>query len=85
MSIKYFICGPSMPKLNSNKIKSKCEQIEKFISRGDDETVNMIKNLCSYIVLNLDEITLDKLKNTTLVNEIKSRSLNFRKNDPKIN
>ena len=81
MAIKYYVCGTSVPQLNSRKIKAKCEEIEKFVSRGDDDVVNSIKDLCTAIV-DIDDITRDKLKVSTLAHEVKTKALAFRKSRP---
>lgn len=81
MAIKYYIFGEASMQLNSRKIKSKCETIEKFMSTGDDESVNSIKELCSAIV-DIDDITRDKLKGSTLALEVRAKALAFRKQHP---
>ena len=43
MAIKYYVCGSTIPELNSPKIKKMCEAIENFMSASDDDTVKKIK------------------------------------------
>lgn len=81
MAIRYYVCGEVNIQLSSRKIKTKCEEIEKFISKGDDDTVNSIKELCAAIV-DIDDITRDKLKSSALVNDVKLKALAFRKSNP---
>lgn len=84
MAIKYYICGDTIPNMSSRKIKEKCEQIEAFMSNGDDDTVNAIRDLCASIV-DIDDITRDKLKGSSLAQDVKAKALAFRKaNPPKI-
>src|SRR5262249_35344558 len=61
MAIKYYVCGSTIPQVNSAKIRNACESIEKFVSAGDDDTVKKIKELCAEIV-DIDAITRDRLK-----------------------
>jgi hypothetical protein len=77
MAIKYYVCGPTIPRLNSNKIKSVCESIQTFMSAGDEDTVKRIKDLCANIV-DIDTITRDRLKTGTLVLDVKTKALAFR-------
>jgi hypothetical protein len=81
MAIKYYVCGNETHQLNSRKIKSQCEKIEKFISNNDDSTVGILKELCAFIV-DIDEVTRDKLKGTPLVLEVKAKALAFRATHP---
>jgi hypothetical protein len=81
MAIKYYVCGESIPQLTSHKIKAKCTEIEKFVSRGDDDTVNSIKDLCAAIV-DIDDISRDKLKGSPLVLDVKTKALAFRRSNP---
>jgi hypothetical protein len=78
MAIKYYVCGPTIPRLSSGKIRKVCESIETFMSAGDDDTVSKIKNLCATIVDDIDAITRDRLKGGTLVLDVKDRALAFR-------
>lgn len=77
MAIKYLVCGDKIPKLDSSKIKEFCKKIEQFISSGDEDTVKSINDLCSTIV-NINDITRDKLKGSTLVSDVKTKALSFR-------
>jgi hypothetical protein len=61
MAIKYYVCGDTVAKLDSGKIKQSCKKIEQFISSSDEDTVKVINDLCSAIV-NINDITRDKLK-----------------------
>ena len=75
MAIKLYICSNDTPQLGSRKIKSKCDEIETFVSKVDDDTVNIIRDLCAFIV---DDVTLDKLKGGALVVDVKAKALAFR-------
>lgn len=77
MAIKYFVGGKHIPALVSNKIKDACAQIERFMS-GDEYTVGTINDLCGAIV-NINDITRDKVKASTLALEIRSRALDCRR------
>ena len=81
MAIKYYVCGDALPQLTSPKIKKICSAIEVFMSAGDDATVQAIKSLCASIV-DIDEITRDKLKGSTLVLDVKTKALAFRQKVP---
>jgi hypothetical protein len=74
MAIKYYVCGASIPNLSSKKIINICSDIEKFVSGNDDETVKAIKDLCASIV-DIDDITRDKLKGSILVADVRSKAL----------
>jgi hypothetical protein len=74
MAIKYYVCGDNLPNLGSNKIHKICSDIEKFISDSGDGTIKEIKDLCATIV-DISEISRDKLKSSTLVLDMKSKAL----------
>jgi hypothetical protein len=74
MAIKYYVLGPDIPNLSSNKIKSACAEIEKFIGGNDDQTIGSIGDLCAAIV-NINDITRDRIKTPTFVIEVKARAL----------
>lgn len=78
MALKYYICGDAMPKLDSKKIKGKCEKIERFMSSGDDDTVNQIKKICESIV-KIEDMTRDRIRSSSLTADVKSRVLKIRK------
>ncbi|WP_084570669.1 AIPR family protein [Methylosinus sp. PW1] len=82
MAIKYYVCGESIPQLNSQKIKKFCSDIEGFMSAADDDTVKIVKDLCAQ-VFDIDDLTRDKLKGSILVQDVKSKSLAFRKENPR--
>lgn len=77
MAIKYYVCGDIIPRLNSPKIRKTLAAIENFMGVGDDDTVKAIKDLCAEIV-DVDDVTRDKLKGGALVLDIKSKALAFR-------
>lgn len=77
LALKYYVCGSELPQLSSAKIVAQCREIEKFMSRNDEEAVNEIKLLCASIV-NIDDITRDKLKGSALVQEVKTKALKMR-------
>lgn len=74
MAIKYFVCGPTIPQLGSHKIKKVCDEIVHFMSRNDDEMVLTLKDLCSSIV-DIEDITRDKLKGSALVQDVRKKAL----------
>ncbi|MDA8230918.1 MAG: AIPR family protein [Magnetospirillum sp.] len=77
MAVKYYVCGDAIPQLASPKIKKMCAAIEAFMSAGDDDTVKKIKDLCADIV-DIDDITRDKLKGSNLALDVKMKALAFR-------
>lgn len=80
MAIKYYVCGPDIPALNSKKVKAACSAVESFMSGNGDDTINAIKDLCSAIV-DMDDISRDKLKGSSLVLEVKAKALSARKSN----
>ena len=44
------------------------------MSKGDDLTINRIKDLCATIV-DIDDVTRDKLKGSTLAVEVRAKAL----------
>ncbi|HXW72376.1 MAG TPA: AIPR family protein [Methylocella sp.] len=78
MAIKYYVCGDSIPQLGSNKILNICSDIQKFVSGSDDETAKALKDLCASIV-DIDDITRDKLKGSVLVADVRSKALGARR------
>lgn len=83
MALKYYVWGDAIPNLTTQKIKKTCTAIERFMSAGDEDTVKKIKDLCADII-DIDDITRDKLKGSNLVQDVKTRALRFRNtNRPK--
>lgn len=76
MAIKYYVCGERAFSLASKQAKDACAQIETFMNSNDDATVDTINNLCSAIV-NITDITRDRLKTSALVQEIKAKALAY--------
>lgn len=74
MAIKYYVLGDDVPKLNSKKVKAACADIEKFVSRNDEAMVTELRDLCSSIV-DINEITRDRIKTPTFVLEVKKQAL----------
>jgi hypothetical protein len=74
MALKYYILGESLPQLTSMKIKSACEKIEKFVSGNDEATISEIRDLCA-IIVDINEVTRDKMKTPSFVQDVKSRAL----------
>lgn len=74
MAIKYFVLGDNTPQLGSKKIAAACASIEKFVSGNDDDTIVKIKDLCGAIV-DINDITRDKMKTPTFSQEVKSKAL----------
>lgn len=81
MALKYYIGGDAIPNLTAQKIKRTCAAIEKFMSAGDEDTVKKIKGLCAYII-DIDDVTRDKLKGSNLVQDVKTKALQFRDANP---
>jgi hypothetical protein len=81
MAIKYYVLGEHLPRLNSGNIKAKCDEIEDFMSKGDDQTINLIKDLCATIV-DIDDVTRDKLKGSMLAVEVRAKALPLRATNP---
>ncbi len=81
LAIKYYVCGDAIPQLSSPKIKKHCTAIETFMSTADDETVRIIKDLCAE-VFDMEDLTRDKLKGSSLAHEVKLNALAFRKANP---
>lgn len=77
MAIKYYVLGGAVPNLNSNKIKAACSEIEKFIGSNDDQTIGKIRDLCASIV-DINEVSRDRIKTPTFVTEVKARVLSQR-------
>ncbi len=78
MAIKYYVLGEDIPQLNSKKIASACAAIEKFMSANDESTIAQIKDLCATIV-DINDITRDKMKTPTFSHEVKNKALQARK------
>lgn len=74
MAIKYYVLGESTPALGSKKIATACAQIENFISQNDDATLSKLRDLCGAIV-DISEVTRDKLKGPSFSQEIKVKAL----------
>lgn len=74
MAIKYYVCGLNVPPLDSKRVKASCEAIEKFMSGNDEGTVKAIRDICSAIV-DIEDMTRDKLKGSNLVLEVKAKAL----------
>lgn len=51
------------------------------MSKGDDLTINRIKDLCATIV-DIDDVTRDKLKGSTLAVEVRAKALALRATTP---
>jgi hypothetical protein len=77
MAIKYYLIGDQVPQLQSPKIKKVCENIERFMQSSDEAALRAIKLLAERIV-NIDEVTRDRLKGSPLVAEIRQRALELR-------
>jgi hypothetical protein len=77
MAIKYFVLGGDVPQMSSAKMVAACGKIEEFMARNDEEAVNQIKGLCGAIV-NIEDITRDKLRGSALTQEVKTKALAIR-------
>jgi hypothetical protein len=51
------------------------------MSKGDDQTINLIKEVCATIV-DIDDITRDKIKGSTLAIDMKAKALGLRATNP---
>jgi len=76
MAIKYYVCGESVPRLSASKIKTACGEIEAFMAGGED-TVKAISDLCSKVV-DISDITRDKIRGSSLALDVKAKALSFR-------
>ncbi|MDO9608646.1 MAG: AIPR family protein [Brevundimonas sp.] len=74
MAIKYYVLGASTPQLNSGKIKAACAAIEKFISSNDEAVLAKMRDLCAAIV-DINDITRDRIKTETFVAEVRTKAL----------
>lgn len=74
MAIKYFVLGDGVPQLGSKKITQACALIEKFVSGNDEATITKIRDLCAAIV-DINDITRDKMKTPTFSQDVKTKAL----------
>lgn len=84
MALKYYVVGSKIPDLSSPKVKAISETIESFMSSGNEETVNKIRDLCLEVV-DLSDITRDRIKGASLAAEVKARAIAFREIRPPYN
>ena len=77
MAIKYFLLGDEIPQLSSKKITQSCEIIEKFVSKNDEDSIAKIRSLCASIV-DINDITRDKMKTPTFSQDVKAKALTQR-------
>ena len=78
MALKYYVLGEHTSQLGSKKIVAPCVAIEKFVSGNDDATISQIRGLCTAIV-DINDITRDKMKTPTFSQEVKIKALAQRK------
>ena len=78
MAIKYHVLGDDIPQLNSKKITASCAAIERFMSGNDEATITQLKDLCGAIV-DINDITRDKMKTPTFSQDVKNKALQARK------
>ncbi|AWK85003.1 AIPR family protein [Azospirillum thermophilum] len=74
MSIKYYVAGDGLPQPTSNKIRSVCAQIDKFMSGNDDETLARIQGICA-LYDPMDGADRDKLKVHSFIQEAKKKAV----------
>lgn len=78
MAIKYFVLGDDTPQLGSKKITQACAKVEHFISSNDDSNIAKLRALCAAIV-DINDITRDRIKTPTFSSEVRARALAHRK------
>jgi hypothetical protein len=74
MAVKYYVLGDATPPLGSKKIAAACAEIEKFVSQNDEATLGKLRDLCGAIV-EIAEVTRDKIKSPSFSQEIKAKAL----------
>lgn len=74
MAIKYYVLGDVIPALGSKRIAAACARIEKFVSQNDEATLGKLRDLCGAIV-EIGEVTRDKMKTPSFSQEIKAKAL----------
>lgn len=74
MAIKYLVLGENMPQLGSKRIAKSCSDIEKFVNGNDEDTISKIRDLCSAIV-DINDITRDRIKTPAFSQEVRNRAL----------
>ncbi|SCC22530.1 MULTISPECIES: AIPR family protein [unclassified Gordonia (in: high G+C Gram-positive bacteria)] len=79
MAVRYYVCGDSIANLSSPKIETSARKIREFIEDGSDKRIAELNALCAAIV-DIDEITRDKVKSSALTADVKRRAIESRKN-----
>lgn len=79
MAVRYYVCGENIPSLSSIKIEKNTKSLREFMEDGGDSRIAEINTLCSAIV-DIDEMTRDKVRGTALSADVKARALALRRN-----
>lgn len=78
MAIKYPIAGEGPTATTSNKVKKLCSEIDKFMSDGSEENVQILNSL-AHLFEPVEEITRDRLKGQQFTAEARKMVLDYRK------
>ena len=78
MAVRYYVCGENIPSLSSIKIEKNTKSLREFMEDGGDSRIAEINALCSAIV-DIDEMTRDKVRGTALSADVKARALALRR------
>ncbi|WP_395309301.1 AIPR family protein [Mycobacterium sp. AMU20-3851] len=77
MAIRYYVCGDTLPRLDSSKVEQSAKRIREFIEDGSDQRVTEINELCAAVV-DIDKITRDRVRSSALTVDIKEKALALR-------
>jgi hypothetical protein len=78
LAIRYYVCGESVPSLSSPRVEKSAKAIREFIEDGSDTRISELNDLCAAIV-EIDDMTRDKVRSSALTTEVKTRALALRK------
>jgi hypothetical protein len=78
MAIKYYVIGGTIPQLGSRKIAASCAAIEGFVSGNDEITIDKLRDLCA-VVVDINDVSRDKMKTPTFLHDVKAKALVQRK------
>lgn len=77
LAIRYYVCGESLANLSSPKVEKNAKAIREFIEDGSDARISELNALCAAIV-EIDDMTRDKVRNSALTLDVKTRALTLR-------
>ncbi|WP_179273879.1 AIPR family protein [Rhodococcoides fascians] len=78
LAIRYYVCGESLPNLSSAKVEKNAKEIREFVEDGGDARISELNDLCAAIV-EIDDMTRDKVRNSALTLDVKAKALELRK------